>query len=56
MQQEIRITSRNEYRLHGLRKIAFEGSPIWEMPIALGALFCWMIMIGFITVKVFRWE
>jgi ABC-2 type transport system permease protein len=40
----------------GFRKIAFEGTHIWQMPIPVAALFCWMVVIGFITVKVFRWE
>jgi len=40
----------------GLRKIAFEGTHIAQMPIQLAGLFCWTIGIGMITVKVFRWE
>jgi ABC-2 type transport system permease protein len=40
----------------GLRKIAFEGTHIWQMPIELGGLFCWTIIIGIITVKSFRWD
>ena len=40
----------------GLRKIAFEGTHILQMPLALGGLFCWTIIIGIVTVKVFRWE
>jgi len=40
----------------GLRKIAFEGTHILQMPVALGGLFCWTIIIGIVTVKVFRWE
>ena len=40
----------------GLRKIAFEGTHIAQMPIQLLGLFCWTIIIGIITVKVFRWE
>ena len=40
----------------GLRKIAFEGIHIWQMPGQLIELLCWMIIISFITVKVFKWE
>jgi ABC-2 type transport system permease protein len=40
----------------GLRKIAFEGIHIWQMPIQLFGLVCWTIIISIITVKVFRWE
>jgi ABC-2 type transport system permease protein len=40
----------------GLRKIAFEGTHITQMPLALAGLFCWTAVIGIITVKVFRWE
>ncbi len=40
----------------GLRKIAFEGTHITQMPIALAGLFCWTLVVGIITVKVFRWE
>ena len=40
----------------GLRKIAFEGTHILQMPVALAGLFCWTIIIGIVTVKVFRWE
>ena len=40
----------------GLRKIAFEGAHIWQMPLQLGGLFCWTLIIGFITVKSFRWD
>jgi ABC-2 type transport system permease protein len=40
----------------GLRKIAFEGTHITQMPVALGGLFGWTILTGFITIRVFRWE
>jgi ABC-2 type transport system permease protein len=40
----------------GLRKIAFEGTHIWQMPMQVAGLLCWTIIIGIITVKVFRWE
>ncbi len=40
----------------GLRKIAFEGIHIWQMPVQIMGLICWALIISFITVKVFRWE
>jgi ABC-2 type transport system permease protein len=40
----------------GLRKIAFEGTHILQMPFALGGLLCWTLVIAVVTVKVFRWE
>jgi ABC-2 type transport system permease protein len=40
----------------GLRKIAFEGTHIWQMPVQLGGILCWAAVIGVITVKAFRWE
>jgi ABC-2 type transport system permease protein len=40
----------------GLRKIAFEGTHIWQMPLEFTGLLCWTIAIGILTVKVFRWE
>jgi ABC-2 type transport system permease protein len=40
----------------GLRKIAFEGTHILQMPVALAGLFCWTAAVGVVTVKVFRWE
>ncbi|HVM89775.1 MAG TPA: ABC transporter permease [Puia sp.] len=40
----------------GLRKIAFEGLHFWQIPVELGGLIIWAIIIGFITVKAFRWE
>ena len=42
--------------VNGLRKIAFEGTHISQMPIPLLGLLCWTMIIGVITVKVFRWE
>jgi len=39
-----------------LRKIAFEGLHIWQMPVQVFGLICWTIVIGVITIKVFRWE
>jgi len=40
----------------GLRKIAFEGFHIWQLPLELAGLSCWAIVIVVITIKVFRWE
>ena len=40
----------------GLRKIAFEGTHIWQMPVQLAGVLCWAFIIGLITIKVFRWE
>ena len=42
--------------VNGLRKIAFEGTHIWQMPDILAGLAAWTIVIGFITIRVFRWE
>lgn len=40
----------------GLRKIAFEGLHIWQMPLQVFGLICWTIIISVVTIKVFRWE
>jgi len=40
----------------GLRKIAFEGIHIWQMPVELTGLVCWALIVSFVTIKVFRWE
>ena len=40
----------------GLRKIAFEGTHIWQMPHELIGISTWALVVGIITVKVFRWE
>jgi ABC-2 type transport system permease protein len=40
----------------GLRKIAFEGTHIWQMPVQMAGLGCWAMIISVITVRVFRWE
>jgi ABC-2 type transport system permease protein len=40
----------------GFRKIAFEGIHITQLPIPVAGLFCWTVVVGIITVKVFRWE
>ena len=44
------------YLVDGLRKIAFEGIHFWQMPVQLTGLFCWALLISFITIRVFRWE
>jgi ABC-2 type transport system permease protein len=40
----------------GLRKIAFEGEHIWQIPRELAGLFGWAILVGFAAVRAFRWE
>ena len=40
----------------GLRKIAFEGVHIWQMPSTIGGLVIWTLIIGPIAVKSFKWE
>ncbi|HLX93598.1 MAG TPA: ABC transporter permease [Puia sp.] len=44
------------YLVDGLRKIAFEGTHFWRIPVELVGLGIWTILIGFVTIKVFRWE
>jgi ABC-2 type transport system permease protein len=44
------------YFVDGLRKIAFEGLHIWEMPAQLGGLCVWTVIVGVWAVKAFRWE
>jgi len=40
----------------GQRKIAFEGTHIWQMPTELLGLTVWTLIIGLITIRVFKWE
>ncbi len=40
----------------GLRKIAFEGEHIWQIPVQVGGLCVWSVLIGVSCVKTFRWE
>lgn len=40
----------------GLRKIAFDGLHIWEMPLQVGGLCVWTVIIGLWAVRAFRWE
>ncbi|GAA4311911.1 ABC transporter permease [Compostibacter hankyongensis] len=39
-----------------LRKIAFEGLHIWQMPLELTGLVAWTLLVAVVTVRVFRWE
>jgi ABC-2 type transport system permease protein len=40
----------------GLRKIAFEGAHIAQMPLAIGGLVVWTLIIGPLAVRSFKWE
>lgn len=40
----------------GLRKIAFEGAHIWQMPQQITGLTIWAIVISIIAARVFKWE
>ena len=40
----------------GLRKIAFEGTHIWQIPWTVAGLVLWTCIIGPLAVKAFRWE
>lgn len=40
----------------GMRKIAFENTHIWQMPKQVFGLCVWLIIISFISIKVFKWE
>lgn len=40
----------------GLRKIAFEGTHIWQMPAQVTGLFLWTIVVGYFSVRAFKWE
>jgi ABC-2 type transport system permease protein len=40
----------------GLRKIAFEGLHIWQIPWQLFGIICWTAVVGIITIRTFRWE
>jgi len=40
----------------GLRKIAFEGTHIWQMPLTIGGLIIWTFIIGPLSIKSFKWE
>ncbi len=40
----------------GLRKIAFEGSHLWQLPVPIGGLVVWTLIIGPLSVWLFKWE
>ncbi|RFS19369.1 ABC transporter permease [Chitinophaga silvatica] len=40
----------------GLRKIAFEGLHIWQIPIQLGGLVIWSVIVAFFSIRLFKWE
>jgi ABC-2 type transport system permease protein len=40
----------------GLRKIAFEGMHMWEMPLTLAGLILWTLAILPLSIKSFKWE
>ena len=40
----------------GLRKIAFEGAHIWQMPLTITGLFVWTLIIVPLAIKSFKWE
>jgi ABC-2 type transport system permease protein len=40
----------------GLRKIAFEGTHIWQLPLTVGGLVLWTLAIGPLSIKSFKWE
>jgi ABC-2 type transport system permease protein len=40
----------------GLRKIAFDGLHFWQLPVQMGGLLLWTVVIGVWAVKAFKWE
>ncbi|CAL1517679.1 ABC transporter permease [Chitinophaga sp. MM2321] len=42
--------------VEGLRKIAFEGLHIWQIPQQLIGLVVWGVIVGVLSVKLFKWE
>jgi ABC-2 type transport system permease protein len=40
----------------GLRDIAFDGLHIWELPVQVGGLLVWTVVVGVWAVKAFKWE
>jgi ABC-2 type transport system permease protein len=40
----------------GLRKIAFQGTHIWQMPLTISGLIIWTLIIVPLAVKSFKWE
>lgn len=42
--------------VEGLRKIAFEGLHIWQIPVQLIGLLVWATIVAILSVKLFKWE
>jgi ABC-2 type transport system permease protein len=40
----------------GLRKIAFEGAHLWELPMTIAGLIAWNLVICPLSVRSFKWE
>ncbi|WP_259067093.1 ABC transporter permease [Mucilaginibacter sp. X4EP1] len=40
----------------GLRKIAFEGTHLVQLPLTIGGLVIWTFVIGWVSVRSFKWE
>jgi ABC-2 type transport system permease protein len=40
----------------GLRKIAFEGTHIWQLPAVVIGLLIWIVIITPLSIKTFKWE
>jgi ABC-2 type transport system permease protein len=40
----------------GLRKIAFEGSHIWQLPVQVAGLAVWTMVITPLSIRAFKWE
>jgi ABC-2 type transport system permease protein len=40
----------------GMRKIAFEGAHIWQLPATVGGLLIWTLIISPVAIRSFRWE
>lgn len=40
----------------GLRKIAFEGTHFWQLPLKIGGLLLWTLVIFPASIKSFKWE
>lgn len=40
----------------GMRKIAFENTHIWQMPIQISGLLIWATLISTLCIKLFKWE
>jgi ABC-2 type transport system permease protein len=42
--------------VNGLRRIAFEGVHIWQMPLKIAGLLLWTVLVGVWAVRAFKWE